>query len=329
MYSAVFSKKLLVLVFCICINIDVFGAQIVGSEITLCSNGYSANGSSCASYSQNNCDSGYHDILASDAFIAPQETECRYATYKKQTLPDITTYLVYNGILIGSETTLCSNGYSTNGSSCTSYSQNNCDSGYYDPIGNQTSFVAPENELCRVTGYKQTVCPDTTINIVYNGILIGSEITLCSNGYSTNGSSCTSYSNGYCPDDYYDLNNGETTFTGLTAGSCGSGYKTYVADSACGYSLSGSTCVDLCVNGLMTTDVGTCASLCSLGVTTLRTSTGLIVPMWSEKQTTPSVNLGINDGQHSGVCYVNLVPGATEASAIMFKFDNTVYHTSN
>lgn len=253
MCNVLFSKKLLVLTFCVCINTDVFGAQIVGSEITLCSDGYSANGTSCTSYAQNNCDSGYHDILATDAFIAPQETECRYATYKKQTLPDTTTYLIYNGILVGA------------------------------------------------------------------------EITLCSNGYSTNGSSCTTYSNGYCPNDYYDLNNGETTFKALNAGSCGSGYKTYNAESACGYSLSGSTCVDLCVNGLMTTDVGTCASLCSLGATTLRSSTGLIIPMWSEKQTTPSVNIGINDG----VCYINLVPGTTSASAIMFEYDNNRYHTSN
>lgn len=234
--------------------------------------------------------------------------------------------------IVGSPILLCENGYSANGSTCTTYNDGGrCDSGYYQ-LTSADSFIAPQETKCRYETYRKVTLPDTVMYPMYLGMLVGDPVTLCTNGYSANGSTCTTYSNGYCPNDYYDLNNGDATFAGFTdfvGGVCGPGYHVYTAESGCGYSLSGTTCVDLCTNGLMTTDIGTCASLCDLGVTTLRTSTGLIIPMWSTKQITPSVNIGINDGENESVCYVNLVPGATNESAIMFKFDDKLYHTSN
>lgn len=331
-----FGKHFVAVLFFCCVFINssrVMGAEIVGSPILLCENGYSADGSTCTTYNDGGrCDSGYYQLISTDSFIAPQETECRYATYKKVTLPDTAMYPMYFGVLVGDPVTLCTNGYSTDGSTCTTYTQKNCDAGYHTPTGNQSSFTAPESDLCQIAGYSKKTYPDTTAYVIYNGLIVGSEITLCTNGYSADGSTCTTYSNGYCPNDYYDLNNGDATFAGFTdfvGGVCGTGYHAYTAESGCGYSLSGTTCVDLCTNGSMTTDIGTCASLCDLGVTTLRTSTGLIIPMWSTKQITPSVNIGINDGENESVCYVNLVPGATNESAIMFKFDDKLYHTSN
>lgn len=304
---------------------DAHAAQLVGNPITLCNNGYSPDGSTCTSYSAGECDSGYYDLTpSSTSFISPSDTQCSYASYKPRTLPDTLITMLYHGAIIGDEITLCNNGYSANNSSCTSYNTGDCDSGYHEIVTNATSFISPSGVQCTYGGYKPRTMPDTTITLEYHGAILGGEITLCDNGYSTNSTTCTTYTQGTaCPTNYYDVKPSTAAFTAKN-GSCASNYHQYIAEESCGYAPSKSTCVSLCDNGELTTNVGTCGTLCSLGATTLRTGNGVIVPLWSTKQTTPALNIAVGNG----TCYGNLTTETADGPGIYLNYNNATYHTT-
>jgi len=299
-------------------------AQLVGNEVLLCTNGYSPDNSTCVTYDMGDCGSSdYNDLTpSSTSFISPSGTSCTTSGYKAKILPDTTVTLIYHGAVIGDEITLCNNGYSVNGTSCSTYSRGDCETNYYEIVTNATSFVSPSGTSCTTSGYKAKTLPNTTITLVYHGAVIGDEITLCSNGYSADGTSCTTYAATDCPSNFYNVNVGATSFA-ENNGSCGSGYHQYEADDICNYSPSGSACVNFCSSGELATGAGTCASLCGLGITKFRTSNGVVVPLWATKQTTPSLNIGYNNG----VCYGNLTTEPTDEMSVWIKRDNNKYHT--
>ena len=184
----------------------------------------------------------------------------------------------------------------------------------------ESTFMAVENGLCRESAYDLIEIPDDLVPI-YNGFLMGSAVTLCDNGYRVNNGSCTSYTAGDCPTGYKDLALNENTMTTLSNGVCASGYRTYTLNQQCDANTDDAICGILCSDGLNYTDVGTCAELCSMEHKTLRTSTGLIYPMYAVKQITPSINI-----EYGGTtCYVNLVPGAV-TDALHIRYDNQTYH---
>ena len=299
-------------------------AQLVGSEILLCTNGYSPDNSTCTTYGAGDCESGYYDFSPSaTTIVSPTDNQCAYASYKAKTLPDTTISVVYHGAVLGDEITLCTNGYSPDNSTCSTYARGDCETNYYELEPSATSFVSPSGNMCNVGGYKSHTMPDTTISVVYHGAVLGNEITLCTNGYSPDNSTCTTYTAGDCPESYVDIKAGATSFVAKN-GSCASGYKQYTAEESCGYMPSASTCVSLCENGQLTTGVGTCGTLCTLGITTLRTSNGVIVPLWSTKQTQPSINIGYNNG----ICYGNLTTESTTERQIYVQWDTNKYHTT-
>ncbi len=84
-----------------------------------------------------------------------------------------------------------------------------------------------------------------------------------------------------------------------------------------------SACPWACNNGFNKTFEGLCALMCTAGVTTLRTGTGVIVPLYAEKLTTPAINIRTTGGQ---MCYANLAEG-NGAGAINVKYNNITYHT--
>ena len=312
---------LLAILFCA----NAYSAQLVGNEITLCTNGYSPDNTTCTTYDTGDCDSGYYD-LSPDAtsFISPSGDSCTYASYAARTLPDTTITLVYHGAVVGNEITLCANGYSPDNTSCSTYSRGDCASDYHEIETNATSFISPSNNLCTYSGYKSRTMPETTITLEYHGAVVGNEITLCANGYSPDGSTCTTYTQtGNCPNNYYNVNTGDAAFTAKN-GSCASGYHQYDADESCGYAPTSSTCVNLCSSGQLSTSAGTCASLCSLGVTTLRTGNGVVVPLWSTKQTTPALNIAVGNG----TCYGNLTTETADGPGIYLNYNNATYRTT-
>ena len=60
---------------------------------------------------------------------------------------------VFAAQLVGNEITLCANGYSSDGSTCTTYADGECGTGYYDLTTDSTSFVAPNGNVCATSGY--------------------------------------------------------------------------------------------------------------------------------------------------------------------------------
>ena len=182
----------------------------------------------------------------------------------------------------------------------------------------ESTFAPRLDEDCPIDGYVLINIPDDVIG-VYNGMLNGNEIVLCDNGYLPNSGSCVSYSNDDCPTNYNDLALNDNTMTTLTNGVCPNGYKTFSIDQQCDENSDDAICGLMCENGLNYTDIGTCVELCPNEHKTLRTSTGLIYPMYATKSIIPSINLKIDDD----ICYVNLMPGET-TGAIHIKFNNQI-----
>lgn len=65
-----------------------------------------------------------------------------------------------------------------------------------------------------------------------------------------------------------------------------------------------------------------CRQLCGAGITTLKTATGVVAPLFAEKLTTPALNVRYNNQ----ICYANLVVGGAQ-NAVNVKYNDIVYHT--
>ncbi len=78
-----------------------------------------------------------------------------------------------------------------------------------------------------------------------------------------------------------------------------------------------------CADGYkVNTDGTACDKLCTLGYTTLNTSTGVTVPLYADKRTTPSINIG----DVNGACHADLATGRA-TGAINVMYNGTIYHT--
>ena len=265
------------------------------------------------------------DILAT-TFMAPVDGRCTNGAYEYRVIPD-TFVPIYNGFTDGTAVTLCGNGY-LSGNSCVQYTTGNCDTGYYnDASVNAATFMAPVDGRCTNGAYEyRTGLPDTMYPI-YNGFTDGTVVTLCGVGqYLANGTTCTSYVQDDCPNNMIDITTNDEFFTKTNLGVCGTNYDIYNIHQQCDSNTTDSMCAVLCSDGLQYTDVGTCATLCELGVTTLNAKkndgTILTWPVYSTKQITPSMAVGLN----GGVCWVNLLEGAGN-DALNVNYNNTTYHT--
>ena len=262
-------------------------------------------------------DTTYKDFSEA-TFSQSQGETCQVSGYTLIEIPD-DVLPVFTGMLIGNEITLCDSGFQVNNGSCATYTQGICSYAFDDLALDNATFTEQTNGQCTISGYTAMETPND-IGTKQNGILIGDEIVLCNNGHRVDNVTCSTYTTDDCPENYQHLTSDENTLT--TNGFCPSGYSTFTINQQCDSNTTDAMCVILCGAGLNYTGVGTCAQTCSLGQwTTLRTSTGLIYPMYTTKQITPSINL--SDG--NSVCYVNLVPGSVEG-ALHFKYNNQTYH---
>ena len=300
-----------------------FGASLRGSTVTLCYRGYTTDGSSCTSYAKHSCDTGFYRAgTGTDTFTALFNERCITSTTKR-TFISSEMYPIYNGTLMGGTVTLCDNNtFSTDGTTCTAQTQGRCNNGYYQAPGTTSTFTALFNDRCVTSTRKVSLLSD--FYAIHTGTLMGNAVTLCDGGYSTNGSSCTAYSTGTCPGNLKNVPMHTNTILAKTGASCTSGYRNFTAEEECKYTPTQSFCVNVCDSGSLYTSLGSCAPICTSGATTLRTSTGVVLPMWGTAQTTPAVNIGLGED----VCYVNLVPGAVanDTHTIMIQYDNNLYH---
>ncbi len=109
--------------------------------------------------------------------------------------------------------------------------------------------------------------------------------------------------NDVCPDGFYTVPYNV---------SCGEGLVDVADVPYCDDDMSGDFCL---IGGVPAVQP------CAAGITTLRTGTGLSIPLWAERGTEPSLCVKYNDT----VCYGNLEPGQA-ANTINVNYNGVVYH---
>ncbi len=82
-------------------------------------------------------------------------------------------------------------------------------------------------------------------------------------------------------------------------------------------------CPWVCDDEYGQTSSNTCKQLCTAGATMLRTNTGINVPLFASKNTTPSINIRIGNN----ICYVDLISG-TAHGVIKVQYNGQTYHTT-
>ena len=117
------------------------------------------------------------------------------------------------------------------------------------------------------------------------------------------GFSVAAFDGDVCPDGFYTVPYDV---------SCGAGLVEIADIPQCNSDTSG----DFCLIG------GVLIAPCAAGITTVRTGTGVVVPLWAEKSTQPSLCVKYNDN----ICYANLEAGQA-TDAINVNYDGVVYHT--
>ena len=186
------------------------------------------------------------------------------------------------------------------------------------------TFMASINNTCTESSYYVINVSDNLIPL-FTGFLSGNEKILCGDEYTSNGTTCTQYSQDDCPHNYVNTTLSNTTFTNTSMGTCGSGWSLYTVDEQCTTNPSNSICAALCQDDLKYTDVGTCALLCASGIQKLniKKESGdvLSFPLYSELQTTPSIVVSYNDEQ----CFINLMSG-NSVNTINIRNGNQKYH---
>ena len=166
--------------------------------------------------------------------------------------------------------------------------------------GSQLLCSQPENSesytcgtcnpgTCNWRDYKSatdTSCTPTDCNQPVNP---GSVI--CNTGYYTSGTTCPACTN--APSN--------SSYTGTAT------------SNACPWS---------CNDGYNLTSDNQCAQYCAAGVTHIHLGTGLKIPLYSVKRTTPSINV-----RHNGtVCYADLIEG--ESTGLHVKYNGKTYHAA-
>ena len=223
---------------------------------------------------------------------------------------------------------LCDNGY-FNGTECVPYAQDGCATGYTKQ--NVIGFGLSVNGVCGGVATQGKGISE------YKSLGVG----MCDGGYY-NGSECVSYAKTeLCPDDYNEISN-VVSFRAVADGiDCPSGTVaisaydgahlpdekqilvwSYPYDSTPDNMIA----LRMCGAGQEMNYLGNCANLCAVPETRyLRSNTGVVVPVYANKITTPSLNIKSGNAQK---CYVNLLP-ESGVGAINVRYNDALYHTVN
>lgn len=97
------------------------------------------------------------------------------------------------------------------------------------------------------------------------------------------------------------------------AGACPAGYVAHDVTDVCSGAATGAC--------WLVGEVEQIRTLCRAGVTQIKTSGGVVVPLYSGRVTTPSFCMRYNDT----VCYADMVLGRA-SGAVNVKYGDTVYH---
>lgn len=204
----------------------------------------------------------------------------------------------------------CGAGQRYENGACVNNTVGDCDTGYVDSqLNDYASFIQSSAGSC-TTGYQSIITRQEVSYLTQRG----NNANKCGVGYYPTANGCVAYPIGNCPDNYYAVVP-NSAYTRLNANDeCNTNYSAY-GD------------VDLCLRYMAPNIADTCTPqlACTGGATTLRTSTGVNLPLYGEHVTTPSMNLQFSNGTR---CYINMIPG-TGANTINVKYNNETYHGVN
>ncbi len=161
-----------------------------------------------------------------------------------------------------------------------------CGAGYFAPLASEQwpdGFVLPDEEPQTVQDVIELLCAPVGKN---------------------------AYSSGY----KFDMNTMSFVDDGMVWYACPDG--TYSA----GYGVGADDVSDCCVAGYRSHN-GVCAQMCAAGIEYIKTSTGVSVPLFAEKLSSPALGVGYN----GGVCYAGMATGV-QSGAINVKYNGHVYH---
>lgn len=298
-----------------------FGADLVNFGPELCGDGdYRINGE-CVAKPQGRCQAGYYIANIDDNTYSSLTTRgyCMNS-YNKVELPDGFSP-IYNGIVVTFGPKLCGDGYYMVDGKCESRVQGNCPTDFYKVPINQGTFSAYSvaGQSCMNSYAEYEISDD--FHMLYNGILVNFGPELCGEGMRMSDGGCVSVSRNDCPDNYYDILASEETIRKNNDAKCANGYSPYDLMVNCTTNTSEPLCAVLCNGDMAYTGVGTCATPCGH---VIKTSTGLTIPLYSQSQITPSLNVKLDDG----ICFVNMVSG-TQKGAINVSYGGSVYHLTD
>ena len=200
----------------------------------------------------------------------------------------------------------CDPGYYYKNNTCVAYTQGGCLSGYYDET------PAIQDSMFDMTyGGKCTGGMEPMLSRLFAAYAVRSSVAHCGAGYYPTTSGCAAHATDNCPTNYYAITPATAFVRGDENDECATNYSLYNDTDFC-LKFLGNNMSELCTPQLT----------CNAGVTTFRTSTGIILPLYRDRVTTPSLNFLIGNGN---LCFVNLVPGNARG-AINFNYNGTVYH---
>lgn len=124
-----------------------YHGMLRGSETTLCTDGRYVDGE-CVEYTRGLCTSGNVSLVSNVGFMDTESGTCGNGYVLKNLTDEFT--LLYTGRIVGSETTLCTNGRYVDGE-CVAYTTGDCPNGYTDLAIGSSTFASPVNDACTST----------------------------------------------------------------------------------------------------------------------------------------------------------------------------------
>ncbi len=279
----------------------------------------------CVARERGRCNAGYYVANIADTTYSAISLRMRCMnTYNEVDLPDFFDP-IYNGVLVDFGPTFCGENQIMVDGKCERRTQGRCPDDFYQTPIAQNTFAAMTvgGEMCMNT-YAMYEMPDF-FSAIYNGVLVDFGPTFCGAGMRYIDGGCVPASRGDCPTGFYDVTADDATLVKTTDGACEKGYSLYGMGINCA-SRPGdaSMCAILCDDGTLYTGFGTCAAGCT-GARAIRTSTGVTIPLYAERQSSPTLNVETSGG---AVCYGNMMPGV-DKGAINIKYNDTTYHLTD
>jgi len=144
-------------------------------------------------------------------------------------------------------------------------------------------------------------------------------VNSCKSGNYKNGNACAS-----CPSSHpnsADKNTGGADRCYVSCGDISISHGVDKAVSATVYNPGACTYTRVCDAGYNLTTGNVCAQMCTAGITTLKTTGGVSIPLYASKNTMHVLGVGYNNQ----VCYGNLAEGAG-TTTLNVNLDGVIYH---